>query len=111
MSDPTAPDRHQRHEAAFESQGRRLDELETESLVNRLWRNGNGDPHRGAESRLYRLEEEAVLRNEMKQIATEVVTAYLRSFRGVLQTAAPYVMILVGVVYWIVTGQPPKVGP
>lgn len=111
MSDPTAPERHQRHEAHFTSQDKRLDELETESLVNRLWRVGNGDVHHGAESRIYRLEEESVLHSDMDMIAAKVVKAYQSTVKAQVQTWGPWVIGIGLMVYTLVTGQPPKVAP
>jgi hypothetical protein len=46
------------------------------------------------------------MRSDIDKVAEAAVRAYLRSMRGVLQTAAPYVLLLAGIVYAIVTGRP-----
>lgn len=105
----SAAERHTRHEGQFSNYEIRIGDLEIASTREITWRTGDETKHRGAESRIYRLEEEAVLHSEMKQIASEVVTAYLRSFRGVLQTAAPYILLVAGLVYAAITGRQPPV--
>lgn len=99
-----ASERHRDHKAL-------LGELKTESDKGRIWRTGNGSPHRGAEARITVLEEGAVMRTDMDAIAAKVVGAYLKSFRGILQTAAPYVLLLAGIVYAAITGTQPPGAP
>ena len=97
--------RHATHEGMFEDLETRLGGVETEVTASRIWRTGNGASHRGAESRITRLEEGAVMRNELDRIAEVAVRKYLTSLRGVLQTAAPYVVILAGILYALITGR------
>lgn len=109
MSDPTAPDRHQRHDACFVEHADRLGALEEQATATRIWRNGNGSPHRGAESRITRIEETAVMRDQMDEIAARVVRAYQSTVRAQIQTFAPYVLMTAGLIYALATGQ--KVAP
>jgi len=112
MSDEATRERHTRHDGQFANHEVRIASLETASTKEITWRTGDETAHRGAESRLHRLEEDVVMRSEMKAIAAEVVTAYLKSFRGVLQTAAPYIVIAAGIIYALITGRaPPTVTP
>jgi len=76
------------------------------------WRTGDELTHRGAEARIVVIERGAVMHEEMKAIAAEVVTAYLKSFRGILATALPWVVFIAGVILYLTTGRaPPAVGP
>jgi hypothetical protein len=111
MSDPAAEMRHEQHEGTFADHEARIGKLEgvvtDEVQPARIWRTGNGTPRRGAEERIHRVEEGAVMRNELDRVAEVAVRKYLTSLRGVLQTAAPYVLLLAGVVYALITGKPP----
>ena len=109
MSDPTAPDRHQRHEACFADHDRRLDGLEDETVHARIWRTGNGTPHRGAEARITRLEEGAVMRDEIDAVAERVVKAYQSTVKAQVQTWGPWIIGLGVVIYTLVTGKPPEI--
>lgn len=110
MSDASV-DRHQRHEATFEDHDKRIEHLEDESLHCRIWRTGNGTPHRGAEARITRLEENALMKEEMKRLAEEAVAAYQRTMRSKVKDFGPWLIILAGFVYTAVTGKPPEIGP
>jgi hypothetical protein len=112
VSDPSAQKRHDDHEATFDDLEARLGVAEGTLAKSETWRTGDELPHRGAESRILKMEEGAVMKVEMEQIAAKVVTAYLRSFRGILATALPWVVFITGVVLYLTTGRtPPSVGP
>jgi len=112
MSDPAADKRHHDHEATMGGLETRLGIAETTLARSETWRTGDEAPHRGAEARITKIEEGAVMTTDMKQIAQEVVSAYLRSFRGILATALPWVVFIAGIVLYLTTGRaPPAVGP
>jgi len=107
----SAAERHNRHEHAFTEYDLRLNKLEAASDRARLWREGNGNPHRGAEQRITKLEEGAVMRPEVEEIIRRVVVERQRSASALIQALAPYAVLLVGVIVWLVTGSPPAVSP
>lgn len=110
MSDAAA-DRHQRHEACLSDHDRRLDFIQDQVTINRVWRTGNGNPHRGAEARITRLEERALMKDEMKRLAEEAVAAYQRTMRSKVKDFGPWLLLLAGFAYTAVTGKPPEIGP
>lgn len=97
----------ERHEATMRELDVRLGKAEGQIQTNTEWIFGpEGAPKRGAEWRVWHVEQEAIMRSDIDKVAEAAVRAYLRSMRGVLQTAAPYVLLLAGIVYAIVTGRP-----
>ena len=106
-----ATERHERHERAFADLDERMGKVEAATDRARLWREGNGNPHRGAEHRITKLEEGAVMRPEVEEIIRRVVVERQRSASALIQALAPYAVLLVAVIVWIVTGRPPAVSP
>ena len=111
VNDTVAEKRHNDHEVQFHMLDQRL--LHAEGMISRseTWRTGDELPHRGAEARILVIEKGAVMHEEMKVIAAEVVSAYLKSFRGILGTALPWVVFIAGVVLYLTTGRTPPVMP
>jgi hypothetical protein len=100
----SAAERHTKHGGALEA-------LTTEAQTARLWRTGNGDPHRGAEARITRLEEGALMEADLDRLVTKAVSKYLRSVRGILASALPWVVFIAGVILYLTSGRAPPALP
>jgi hypothetical protein len=111
VSDAASEKRHDSHEEQFHVLDQRMSHAEGMISRSETWRTGDELPHRGAEARILVIEKGAVMHEEMKVIAAEVVSAYLKSFRGILSTALPWVVFIVGVVLYITTGRTPPAMP
>jgi len=109
MSD--AAERHVRHQETLDLHESRLDELEGAAERTRIWRTGNGAPHRGAEARITRVEEGAIMKDQLQEIIDRAVSARQRSLLAIVTALAPYAVLAVVVAVWIVTGKPPQVTP
>jgi hypothetical protein len=85
--------------------------IEKEQLGARLWRTGNGTPHRGAESRISCLEDTAVRKAEIEGIIRRAVSERQRSALGIITALAPYVALGVMLLLYFKTGKLPVALP
>lgn len=111
VSDEATLERHQRHETALDRLEASIAAIEKEQIGARLWRTGNGTPHRGAEARITRIEEGAMMKSDVQQMIKDTISARQRSALAIITALAPYVGLIVMVLIYAKTGNAPVVAP
>lgn len=111
MSDEATRERHARHETWFQTLDTRVDGLEAIAQKAELWRYGNGQPHRGAEARITRLEAEAIMVRDVDKIVAAALKQQGRSAVALAKTIAPYAILTAGVVLYLASGGRIQVSP